>query len=562
MQDQNVSSRGAVGSWLLIVYVIMALLVIMSALSKAAVSGNWQGILSMGEDFLVVLDFQNEGDTGRIRTYQGDAVIQDDPLTQISVKENMVSFFIADKHTRFKGVLQENQIIGKLYFPDGMAHPITFHPIEQPYVADDPPTPNGHIYSPEKQFAVGNLEEDLDVLQNSIIRMHPNPFLFVLQEQFAAKSIAVQTSLQPLNELEFYRLLAPIVASVGCCHTSIRPSSACEQWLQSHSCFFPFDIGFVGETAVLTQAIETPLRIEAGTRLCSINGKSIQNIINTLSKSISSDGYNPTARLWEIQHHFVWLYALYLETPQKFTIEFESADSKINTVAVPAARFSESHGISPNEHPQPQLPHVSYDDSLSMAVLTVENFAYPDFQTYHNVLQTTFAGLKEKNINFLVIDVRGNKGGHPLFAAELYSFLTLTPFQYFSSSGGVPEFDLLTQQLPPKPEAFQGKIFFMVDGGCLSTTGHFLALAQYHNLGKFIGQTPGSTFYCHDNSTLVTLPHTGIRLNVPRTTFEAAVQNYSKTDRLQVDYLRISSVEDFVQGSDVDLDMVKTLLVK
>ena len=109
---------------------------------------------------------------------------------------------------------------------------------------------------------------------------------------------------------------------------------------------------------------------------------------------------------------------------------------------------------------------------------------------------------------------------------------------------------------------YTGKCYAIVDGGCLSTTGHLISLLRYHNRAVFIGEEPGSRFYCNDNSKQYTLPNTRIVVNIPQTTFKTAVKGYEMGDPFKVDYPLDASLKDRIKKSDTwmeyTLDLIKS----
>lgn len=61
----------------------------------------------------------------------------------------------------------------------------------------------------------------------------------------------------------------------------------------------------------------------------------------------------------------------------------------------------------------------------------------------------------------------------------------------------------------------------------------------------------------NDFSIQLTLPHTGIELNVPRTTFETAVTGFSMNERFPIDYRIHPTIDDITRGKDVIYEMAK-----
>jgi hypothetical protein len=105
-------------------------------------------------------------------------------------------------------------------------------------------------------------------------------------------------------------------------------------------------------------------------------------------------------------------------------------------------------------------------------------------------------------------------------------------------------------------------LYVLVDGGCLSTAGHLISLIKYHTPAMFIGEEPGSTFRCNDFSMQVTLPHTSLEANIPRMTFETAVEGFREGDPFPVDYPVSFTISDVVDGIDRSLELSKEMVTE
>jgi hypothetical protein len=107
---------------------------------------------------------------------------------------------------------------------------------------------------------------------------------------------------------------------------------------------------------------------------------------------------------------------------------------------------------------------------------------------------------------------------------------------------------------------FKGNIYVLINGGCLSTTGHLISLLQFHTGAQFIGEEPGSTFRCNDFSKQITLPKSGIAVNVPRTTFETSVSGFSLCEPFPLDYQVKETATDITGNEDPVVSKVLSVI--
>lgn len=367
-----------------------------------------------------------------------------------------------------------------------------------------------------------------------------------------------------MTEDEFFRLIASVVEKVHCVHTGIRPSEASEKMMADSPGFLPLAIQFVGGNAYVIKSYEKTPSVEKGMQVLSINGKRVEDVYARLMDCIPSDGQNQTAKNFEVNANFPRVYARYNGKSKSYELECSSPSGKRVTTSVKALTGKELEEAMQTAYPKrfpAGLPvKLNIDEKKSTAILTVSGFWAPNPDDYIAFLENAFAEIKSKNIQHLIIDVRGNKGGHPFFGAELLSYLAKSDFIYFEQPEERPEIAPLYHPWPVKENAFQGDIYVLMDGGCLSTTGHFLSLVRYHKLGTLIGEESGGSFYCNDGSIQLTLPETGIRLNLPRVTFQTAVSGLKKGDPLLPDHSVQPTLDDLLNERDAVMEYMKKLI--
>ena len=108
-------------SYLISSIVILLSVKICNGQETLKITGTWEG--KFMENFKTRLEFSNE--SSKILMYAGDQQIQDDPLSEMEVKDKDVTFLIPDKETKFEGALNvdKNELSGVFIFPDGSRHP-------------------------------------------------------------------------------------------------------------------------------------------------------------------------------------------------------------------------------------------------------------------------------------------------------------------------------------------------------------------------------------------------------------------------------------------------------
>jgi C-terminal processing protease CtpA/Prc len=256
------------------------------------------------------------------------------------------------------------------------------------------------------------------------------------------------------------------------------------------------------------------------------------------------------------------------------------------TVALPALNVTEISGLFQDSGAGAGL-NLEIRPEEAIAIMTIGSFGDPDIRAF---LDDSFATLREAGIQDLVIDLRGNGGGGSGEGALLYSFLTDEPFRYYdhlgtvldgpltylehtdqsatgmdsilariepAESGGLryPHWAGLDREQPGRPDAFAGNVYFLIDGGCGSSTTEFAAVAKALKRGVFVGEETGGRTYGNNSGTMpqLTLPNTGIVVIVPLFQFVMAVPELAEDRGILPDYAVTPTPEEFAAGVDTEL---------
>jgi C-terminal processing protease CtpA/Prc len=184
------------------------------------------------------------------------------------------------------------------------------------------------------------------------------------------------------------------------------------------------------------------------------------------------------------------------------------------------------------------------------AILTIKTFDIngSDRENYNAFLDTFFQNIAEKKINNLILDLRGNLGGDPYCAAQIYSYLIKEKSPYFASDVNY-YYDLVTP-IAPEKNNFKGNLFTLIDGGCFSSTGHLCSLLKFHKLGTFIGEETGGSFVCTDNSQDITLYNTNLVLHFSTTKYSTAVSGLTPGRGILPNYSVTPTIQDYISNRD------------
>ena len=197
----------------------------------------------------------------------------------------------------------------------------------------------------------------------------------------------------------------------------------------------------------------------------------------------------------------------------------------------------------------------------NIAVLKIPTFSFYDRVEYFTgFVDSSFSEIKNKGINNLILDLRGNDGGDPFCAVPLLSYLEKEPVRYFAKEYG--RYAEFAKPIPLAENHFTGNLFTLIDKYCGSTNGHFCALLKYNKIGKFVGEEGGSTYKCNARTEEFLLKNTRMIVNIARETFSAAVEGMDKTKGVNSDYFIEQTYKDFLSETDTVMDFTLDLITK
>ncbi len=414
----------------------------------------------------------------------------------------------------------------------------------------------------EKKFSKTELQNDFNRLQKIIKDNFPALYEFNIQDDFDnfLKNQYDQIK-DSLTLQDFYNICSPIVAKIGCGHSSINYPG--QYFGESLMKFFPIKIYWEDKKLYVIKNYGKEI-ILPKSEILTINKIPVTDIYNKITNSIPSDGINQSFITSAFNHRFFFYYALLYGFYETFQITYKNPDSNsVNEMKIEAIKidFSKYSDLFPNN----ELLSLSFDidKANETAYFKIPNFAfYKNPQVFNNYIDSCFMEIKNKNINNLIIDFRGNDGGDPFCSSYLFSYFISNPIPYFAGKYSTKpfEYDSLALPVQPNENNFKGNLYFLSDGLCFSSTGHLLALIKYHKLGTIVGQEAGSNYMCFGDAENFQLKNTQLIIRISRAKRCVAVERFSMENGIIPDYEIKSNIDDIVNNKDVILEYTKKMI--
>ncbi|MBU1094090.1 MAG: S41 family peptidase [Firmicutes bacterium] len=388
-----------------------------------------------------------------------------------------------------------------------------------------------------------------------------NPKLFSNQDEIS-RVIREQKALlhAGMTQIELIRVLAPIISAYRCGHTAIFPSETLYADIIENNPIFPLFVRLFDQELYIVGNNES-YDITIGSKIVSINGYTVENILEILLNSTSSDGQNITFKYGIIDMMFNELFFQYVTSDETFIVEY--IEPNTSTILSKQMDGLTSEILFGNNNLQDNIPfHAEYMDEYAiLKIETFQPFGIYTRSSFANFFLEFFTNVDNLDIQNVIIDIRNNGGGDPTVSSDLFSYIASYSQPYF-----VPEslnyYPGLKSNIPLKEPHFNRNLYVLINGMSFSTSGHFSALVKSQNIATFIGEESGGSYTCSDNSTQIELDHTGIMLYTSQTIWTVVTSDLVFGRGIMPDYEVIPTIEDCLNNVDTVLVFTLNLITE
>lgn len=403
-----------------------------------------------------------------------------------------------------------------------------------------------------KVFSAKEYRDDLDQLGNTLLKVHPNALKFISKEAFWSsieKKKALITDTTTYGEFAWH--CSEIIANVHCSHTNMG-SFDYEAAMLPLPVRFPMQTRWVNDQLFVVDPLNNGENVKVKDEILNINGMAVSEIVKEIYYHIPSQGYIETTK----NHFFnTWCAAMIpyaLGFPKNYEIGIKGVEKsvflkKAETIEEPF--FDRSLDISGKNL------SLEFLDNNEIALLTIASFNYyrwNDFEVFKNFIDSSFNEINTKGVNNLIIDLRLNRGGSQSSSIHLLQYLVDKPFTYFSNAQFAGKKEKIEGEdvVYPFENRFKGKCFFMIDGIGNSTTGHFMSIIKYLDVGTIVGEELGSNQFCSAGMTTRRLSNTKLVYYVANNTHESLALSLPDETGILPDHYVTQSIDEYLNKTD------------
>ena len=446
---------------------------------------------------------------------------------------------------------------------------------------------------------------DFDLLRGSLQEAHPGLYRYTSQAALDRLFARERKKLNhPVTQIQFVRIVAETLASIRCGHTLYEADPLTHTAMTSAR-KFPLSVQMEGARLIVVLNQSDDSTIHPGAEITSVDGRPVSKIIATMWTMLPGDGDIQTGRARQIRH-FDQLYWLLFGQTEHFTVRVREASGSIHVVELKGVTDAEREkSNNPLNAPvMTGFQKVSWTrDNVAVrffhdgdvAELHIGYFLGDDFP---KKLGDVFKALRERKTKALIIDLRGNGGGHDQYGALLVSYLRDAPFAYFDhidlktlgpsfladtnltqadldklragtvagTSGGfriTPAYHSGVSMQAPEKESFEGPVYVLIDGNTFSTAADVCAILRHLKRAVFIGEETGGAYFGNNSGLEATLklPNSGVQVTLPLFGYWNAVTEQENARRgTQPASMQPMTVQSLIDGRDDALSNALNLI--
>lgn len=466
------------------------------------------------------------------------------------------------------------------------------------------------------------LKEDVDYAYAKLQQMHPQLYWYIPKQELEHKFDSLKQTLnEPLTPLQFYFKLQPVIAGIREGHLSLRmprkkfTKKEIKNLEHKKGLFSRFEYYISNDQMYIIQNNDSIENIQPGTEILSINNVPVSDYIKKYRSLISSDGYNTTFQPYFLKDLFFNYYTAENGLSDKATIETlyegekhtyilnreyksdtdvekdkemkkRTEDKKLNDYVAASNSYNRSFKF--------------LDKDSTIAYIKVKSFSREYSEEFY---KKTFSKIKSAKASYLIIDVRNNYGGSLYEINNLYSYLTDKPFtlikpsqvtsrdvplrtNYFRKSTPLEfafksiaypsyffaqafstytkdgkVFYKMKADKPTKPnkEAFNGKVFVLINGGSFSASSIITAKLKNDKRAILVGEETGGAndgtvagFYSYQK-----LPNSEIRFPIGLLLVQPDISFSDSKKGVVPDVVVHESMQDIIDRKDPQLDWIR-----
>lgn len=420
-----------------------------------------------------------------------------------------------------------------------------------------------NAYNPSKKYSPSNLKEDFSILHKVLKANHPSLYWYSSKDSIENFFLTTYESLQDsLTEQQFRKKVSWVINKIHCGHTVVRSSkNYLKYYSHQEMKLFPLLLKVGNDSAIVTNnLVKEDTIIKRGTTVIGINGVPMKQIIDSMCKLISADGYTNIFKYQAISFNFPAFYKNTYGLDSNYTIQYIDSTGRykekiFKNVDVKDAFLNINQQYLPGTVTKRQMHKFKLlgdrdmvvDSSSHTAIISVNTFSKGKLiRFFHHA----FKEIKQQNIKNVVLDLRLNSGGSVMACTRLSQYLINKPFNVADTVAAISRSFPYKKYIKPwliywlsmhisgkrtqdgrihfcyfekhrfkpkKKNHFDGNIYILTGGYTYSAATLVASNLKGQSNVTIAGEETGGGAYGNSAMLLTTivLPRTGLRITLP-----------------------------------------------
>ncbi len=415
------------------------------------------------------------------------------------------------------------------------------------------------------------MKEDLEELDRELRFWHAGMFRYTSESEWTELLEETKQSLPESADLRgFFCRLARLVGQVHCGHTAVRPPNALLTHLADSRSHLPLRVRFRNRRCFVLEDGSPEALIPPGSELLAIAGHPLAEVLEQMMEIVPGDGMIEMGKIRTLESRFGMLHPLIMGPADKYLVRFRLPSGETQEHSLTGTANLDMF----EEHPPRPKLSLEIDDRRSLGILEIRTFgggAKTQEYDYEEFLAYAFTTLEEREVEHLILDLRGNSGGEDMYGALLVSYLSPEPFGYFSrievtddyvGEGDIvdgPNGSRLVTNHPgcdlqyPSDPYFLGDVYLLIDGGTFSTAADVATVAHHLGLVTTVGEETGGGYDGNTSGIMRShrLRHSNLPVGIPRYMYVTANEGHEYEGRGVIPHHPVSpSISDVLEQRD------------
>ncbi len=324
------------------------------------------------------------------------------------------------------------------------------------------------LHSPEE------LHEDVNYTYKLLQDRHPDLYWYISKDSLDKHFSDLKKSItDSISSQDFYKKLAPVIASIKQGHTNVYPPSLRQTKDDKktngkrHNPFRQLSFKPVKKDIYIANNYGKDSTILVGSKLLRIENKPIDSLLDSFKNLTTGDGYNTSFIPIITRKYIGYFYTKTHSRKDSILLHLEKNDSiytkyiyayekkskkdslkettktkkpKLNKAAKKLAKqkkkdrkkWESKHGYNKyTKELTRNLTFLSPDSTHTVAYMKIRSFTNGP---YYKFYEESFAKIDSAKVQSLIIDLRGNSGGRLREIRRFYAFLTDKEFAFLAPS--------------------------------------------------------------------------------------------------------------------------------